>query len=62
MGRPTAFDHADVPTSVFSQPPVGAVGLTEAQARHRWTARSTSTARCSSPMRNVLGGNPTSAC
>jgi glutathione reductase (NADPH) len=31
--RPTAFDHADVPTAVFSQPPVGVVGLTEAQAR-----------------------------
>ncbi len=34
-GRPTQFDHADVPTAVFSQPPVGVVGLTESQARHR---------------------------
>lgn len=34
-GRPTAFDHADVPTAVFSQPPVGVVGLTESQARHK---------------------------
>jgi glutathione reductase (NADPH) len=33
-GRPTKFDHADVPTAVFSQPPVGVVGLSEAQARH----------------------------
>jgi glutathione reductase (NADPH) len=33
--RPTSFDHADVPTAVFSQPPVGCVGLTEAQARHQ---------------------------
>ena len=33
--RPTRFDHADVPTAVFSQPPVGCVGLTEAQARHQ---------------------------
>jgi glutathione reductase (NADPH) len=33
--RPTRFDHADVPTAVFSQPPVGVVGLTEAQARHQ---------------------------
>jgi len=32
--RPTRFDHADVPTAVFSQPPVGVVGLTEGQARH----------------------------
>jgi glutathione reductase (NADPH) len=34
-GRPTKFDHADIPTAVFSQPPVGVVGLTEAQARHK---------------------------
>ena len=33
-GRPPQFDHADIPTSVFSQPPVGVVGLSEAQARH----------------------------
>lgn len=33
-GRPTAFDHADVATAVFSQPPVGVVGLTETEARH----------------------------
>ncbi|MBE7217381.1 MAG: glutathione-disulfide reductase [Caulobacteraceae bacterium] len=35
-GQPCAFDHADVPTSVFSQPPVGCVGLSEAQARHQY--------------------------
>jgi glutathione reductase (NADPH) len=34
-GRPTAFDYADVPTAVFGQPPVGVVGLTESDARHR---------------------------
>jgi glutathione reductase (NADPH) len=33
--RPTAYDHADVPTAVFSQPPVGVVGLTEAEARRK---------------------------
>jgi glutathione reductase (NADPH) len=32
-GRPTRFDHEHVASAVFSQPPVGAVGLTEAQAR-----------------------------
>ena len=40
--RPTKFDHADVPTAVFSQPPIGVVGLTEAQARATNTTRSTS--------------------
>jgi glutathione reductase (NADPH) len=32
--RPTIFDHADVASAVFSQPPVGVVGMTEADARH----------------------------
>lgn len=33
-GRPTQFDHEMVASAVFSQPPVGAVGQSEAQARH----------------------------
>ena len=32
-GKPTIVDHANVPTAVFSEPEVGAVGLTEAEAR-----------------------------
>src|ERR1700734_3383863 len=32
-GKSIAVDHANVPTAVFSDPEVGAVGLTEAQAR-----------------------------
>ena len=31
-GRPTAVNHHDVPTAVFSEPEVGVVGLTEAEA------------------------------
>jgi hypothetical protein len=31
--RPVEVDHADIPTAVFSQPEIGTVGLTEAQAR-----------------------------
>ncbi len=31
--NPTRYDHADVPSAVFSQPPVGVVGLTETEAR-----------------------------
>jgi glutathione reductase (NADPH) len=34
-GKPTPVDHADVPTAVFSEPEVGVVGLTEAQACER---------------------------
>ncbi|MGH7012041.1 MAG: glutathione-disulfide reductase, partial [Caulobacteraceae bacterium] len=32
--NPLVFDHRCVATAVFSQPPVGAVGLSEAAARH----------------------------
>jgi glutathione reductase (NADPH) len=35
-GRPTSVDHIDVPTAVFSEPEVGAIGLTEAQACERF--------------------------
>jgi glutathione reductase (NADPH) len=31
--RPTKVDHADIAHAVFSEPPVGAVGLTEGEAR-----------------------------
>jgi glutathione reductase (NADPH) len=34
-GKPTVVDHADVPTAVFSEPEVGAVGLNETQAREQ---------------------------
>ena len=34
-GKPNAVDHTNVPTAVFSDPEVGAVGLTETQARAR---------------------------
>lgn len=33
--RPTAVDHNNVPTAVFTQPEVGVIGLTEAQARYQ---------------------------
>jgi len=32
--NPTTFDHDMVASAVFSQPPVGAVGMSEAEARH----------------------------
>jgi glutathione reductase (NADPH) len=34
--RPVALDHSCIPTAVFGQPPVAAVGLTEEQARERY--------------------------
>jgi glutathione reductase (NADPH) len=35
-GKPTKVDHTNVPTAVFSEPEVGAVGFTEAEARARF--------------------------
>ena len=32
--NPTSFDHDLVATAVFSQPPIGCVGMTETEARH----------------------------
>jgi glutathione reductase (NADPH) len=36
MKMPTAFDHANVPHAVFAPPPVGVVGLSEAEARRQF--------------------------
>ncbi|HEU4532627.1 MAG TPA: glutathione-disulfide reductase, partial [Polyangiaceae bacterium] len=36
--NPTAFDHQNVPSAVFGQPPVAAVGYTERDARVRFGA------------------------
>jgi glutathione reductase (NADPH) len=56
LSRPTAFDHADVASAVFSRPPVGAVGLTEEYARqhgHRLKVFRSSFR----PMKHILAGN-----
>jgi glutathione reductase (NADPH) len=34
--NPTRFDHEMVASAVFSQPPIGSVGLSEADARHKY--------------------------
>ncbi len=53
--RSRQADHADVPSAVFSQPPVGSVGLSEAEARQRYGA--VDIYRTSfKPMRHTLSG------
>ncbi|MEK9797418.1 MAG: glutathione-disulfide reductase, partial [Alphaproteobacteria bacterium] len=34
--EPTTVNYDYIPTAVFSQPPVGTVGLTEAEAREKY--------------------------
>ncbi len=55
MRRPMAFDHADVASAVFCRPPVGAVGLTEEQAREKCKVRIFRTSF--RPMKNIIAGN-----
>jgi glutathione reductase (NADPH) len=54
-GLSTHFDHADVASAVFGRPPVGAVGLTEAEGRKRGRVRVYRAVF--RPMKNILAGN-----
>ena len=58
-GRPTKVDHANVPTAVFSEPEVGVVGLTEAEARAR-LPRTDIYKAMFRPMKATLSGRATS--
>jgi glutathione reductase (NADPH) len=54
-GRPVAMDHRDVPHAVFSQPPVGTVGLSEAEASTAYAAVNVYTATFR-PLKYTLSG------
>ena len=55
-GKPTSPEHDAIPTAVFSQPPIGTVGLSEEQAREKYgdIAVFVSDFR---PMKHTLGGS-----
>ena len=54
-GKPRGVDYQDVPSAVFSSPPVGTVGLTEADARAKYGE--VDIYRSSfRPMKHTLGG------
>lgn len=54
-GKPTVVDYANVPSAVFSHPPIGAVGMTEAEARNALGTIRTYTSDFRA-MKNVLAG------
>ncbi len=56
LGEPTPMDHTNIPSAVFSQPPVASVGLTEAEARERLGALDIYRSSFR-PMRHTLSGN-----
>jgi glutathione reductase (NADPH) len=51
--KPTRVDYNAIPSAVFSAPPMGGVGMTEAQARNTFGAAKTYTSDFR-PMKNVL--------
>ncbi|MBN8843386.1 MAG: glutathione-disulfide reductase [Sphingomonadales bacterium] len=54
-GKPTTVDYQNVPSAVFSHPPIGAVGMTEAQARNKLGSVRIYTSDFRA-MKNVLAG------
>src|SRR5712691_4958368 len=54
--NPITMDHADVPTAVFSQPPIGTVGLTEEAARRQYGDDVDIYSARFKPMKNTLSG------
>jgi glutathione reductase (NADPH) len=54
-GKPTLVDYTNVPSAVFSHPPIGAVGMTEAQARNELGSVRIYTSDFRA-MKNVLAG------
>jgi glutathione reductase (NADPH) len=54
-GKPTRIDYANIPSAVFSHPPMAGVGMTESQARDRLGGYKTYVADFR-PMKNVLAG------
>lgn len=56
LERPTKPDYDNVPTAVFSMPPVGTAGLSEAQARARCGCGLDVYLTRFKPMRNTLAG------
>ncbi len=58
--KPTRVDHADVPTAVFSEPEIGTIGLTEAQACAR-LAKVDIYKTMFRPMKATLSGRDTRA-
>ncbi|WP_031438763.1 glutathione-disulfide reductase [Methylobacter tundripaludum] len=55
VNQPRPVDYDNIPTAVFSQPPIGTVGLTEAQAREKYPDIDIYLTRFT-PMKNTLSG------
>ena len=55
--NPTAYDHSNIASAVFTQPPAGVVGLTETQAREKHKDVKVYYKTDFRPMKNILSGS-----
>ena len=55
-GTPSRVDYANIPSAVFSHPPIAAVGMTESQARDKLGGEYQTYTSDFRPMKNVLAG------
>ena len=55
--NPTAFDHDDIASAVFTRPPVGTCGISEDEARRRHGDDVTVYTTQFRPMKNILSGS-----
>ena len=56
LGNPTTVDYENIPTAVFSMPPISTVGLTEEQARAKCGCAIDVYVSRFKPMKNTLSG------
>jgi glutathione reductase (NADPH) len=54
--KPTRVDYENIPSAVFSHPPIAAIGMTESQARDRLGGDYQTYTSDFRPMKNVLAG------
>lgn len=52
--NPTAYDHSDIASAVFTRPPIGVVGLNESQARDTYGDKIKVYTTSFRPMKNIL--------
>ena len=54
--NPTAYDHSNIASAVFTRPPIGVVGLSEAEARAEYGDKIKVYTTGFRPMKNILSG------
>lgn len=56
--NPQAYDHSQIASAVFTRPPVGVVGFTEAEARKEFGDKVTVYSTHFRPMKNIIADKP----